>query len=231
MSGVPSRLGRGGGPAFGEVPRPRDPPSFLVLPLSDWGDVSLFLRNFCDDFRGGGLGGGGGSRGFLSRFLFLSPSRTVELEDEEAMDSLTAASPWSTLAGLPVLPALLRVTGGRETAGLFCRSLRGAATRIGATRTGDCEDIEVGVVSRLYGPGPGDSEYLVEGLPLMALIWLLLPEKTADPGVGGGRSCVARRNGTSTGCRSYSGRRNSRYRSSSGYTVGLDLRISTISAV
>ena len=36
--------------------------------------------------------------------------------------------------------------------------------------------MDVGVVSRLYGPLPGDSENLVDGLPLMVLIWLPVPE-------------------------------------------------------
>lgn len=40
-------------------------------------------------------------------------------------------------------------------------------------------------MSRLYGPGPGDPENLVEGLPLKVLCWLLAPE---NKGVGGGRS-------------------------------------------
>lgn len=30
--------------------------------------------------------------------------------------------------------------------------------------------MDVGVVSRLYGPGPGDPDHLVDGLPLKALI-------------------------------------------------------------
>lgn len=85
-----------------------------------------------------------------------------------------------------MLPARLRVTGGRVKAGLSCRGL-GPRKRDEDTIPGDCEDIEVGVVSRLYEPGPGDSEYLVEGL---ALSWLLLPENKRLAGVGGGRSCV-----------------------------------------
>lgn len=60
-------------------------------------------------------------------------------------------------------------------------------------RPGDCDDIDVGVVSRLYEPGPGDSENLVDGLPLKALAWLLLPERMRLTGVGGGRSWVASR--------------------------------------
>jgi hypothetical protein len=50
--------------------------------------------NFWEDFRGGGLGGSGESLFcFFFFFSFLSPSRTVELEDDEVRDSLTAASP------------------------------------------------------------------------------------------------------------------------------------------
>ena len=60
--------------------------------------------------------------------------------------------------------------------------------RMGATSPGDWDEMEVGVVSRLYGPGPGDPDHLVDGLPLKALTWLLVPEKR---GVGGGRSWVA----------------------------------------
>jgi hypothetical protein len=82
--------------------------------------------------------------------------------------------------------------------------------RLGATSPGDCDDTEVGVVSRLYGPRLGDSENLVEGLAL-------LPEKRL-PGVGGGRSCVARREGAKEASSSdeYTGRWISRYLSSSG---------------
>ena len=65
---------------------------------------------------------------------------------------------------------------------------RGGGIRIEDTMPGECEEIDVGVVSRLYGPGPGDSEKRVDGLPLKPLIRLLGPEKS---GVGGGRSCVA----------------------------------------
>lgn len=67
-----------------------------------------------------------------------------------------------------VVPALLRVMGGLVKAGLCCRPLD-ELKLLGTVSPGDCEDIEVGVVSRLYEPGPGDSENLVEGLPLNAL--------------------------------------------------------------
>ncbi len=47
-----------------------------------------------------------------------------------------------------VLPALLRVTGGRLCAGLPCRSL--VVVVLGtAMIPGDCDDMDVGVVSRL----------------------------------------------------------------------------------
>lgn len=117
----------------------------------------------------------------------------MEFEDDEARDSLTAASPCgSTLiesTSFVKLPALRRVTGGRVSRGLLSRSLVWFA-RNEATRPGDCEQIDVGVVSRLNEPGPGDSENLVEGLPLV-------PDSSKLAGVRGGKSCVANRNGTS----------------------------------
>lgn len=70
-----------------------------------------------------------------------------------------------------MLPALLRVTGGLvkgESASLIRPPAVGI--RIGATRPGDCDEMDVGVVSRLYGPVPGDPENLVDGLPLKPLI-------------------------------------------------------------
>lgn len=73
------------------------------------------------------------------------------------------------------LPALRRVTGGLVRAGLCCRFLEEILR--GAIRPGDCDDIDVGVVSRLKAPGPGDSDHLADGLALMALTWLLLAEK------------------------------------------------------
>jgi hypothetical protein len=88
---------------------------------------------------------------------------------------------------------------------------------MGATNPGDCEEMDVGVVSRLYGPGPGDPDHLVDGLPLKALIWLLVPE---NRGVGGGRSCVAIRCGRlALGLSARWGTWTSRYLSSSGYIV------------
>jgi hypothetical protein len=202
-SGVPCRLGRAGGVGLGEA---------ATFGRVDWaaltgeGEVitgsagsrdafdgvsssSRSFLNFWDDFRGGGLGGSGDSLFFFFFCCsFFSPSRTVEFDDDEVRDSLTAARPCASAlkasTSFGMLPALLRVTGGLVCAGLPCLAL-GGGIRMGATRPGDCEDMEVGVVSRLYGPGPGDSENLVEGLPLKALNWLLAPENN---GVGGGRS-------------------------------------------
>lgn len=119
-------------------------------------------------------------------------ARTVELDEDEFDDSLTAAKASRSVpdsrGSFGMTSALLRVidcvTGG--LAGLFVFGLD-AGSRIGAARPGDTEDMEVGVVSRLYEPGPGDSEYRVEGLPLKALCWLLVVE---NKGVGGGRSVV-----------------------------------------
>lgn len=87
------------------------------------GEVSSLVRNFCDDLRGGGLGGGGGRRlACFFFFKFLSPSRTVELDEEDVRDSLTAARPRGSAlmvsTSFGVLPALLRVTGGLVRAGL-----------------------------------------------------------------------------------------------------------------
>ena len=116
-----------------------------------FGSSSRVLRNFCDDLRGGGLGGGGGSRleGFLS-LMFLSPSLTVEFDEDEVRDSLTVAKPWGSIksVSLGVLPARLLVTGGLVIAGLSWRPF-GMTSRVGADRPGDCEDMDVGVVSRL----------------------------------------------------------------------------------
>lgn len=116
-----------------------------------------------DDVLGGGLGGGGDSCCLVS-FVFFSfwppsLSRTVELDDEDDVrDSRTAASPSGSAlrASTSLLPALLRVTaltGGRVCAGLPVSRTPlgggGIGIRIGAARPGDCEAIEVGVVSRL----------------------------------------------------------------------------------
>lgn len=198
MSGVPSLLGRTGGVALGEGALALRP----AFPIVKGGDAttgwvglcaSLFagsgpetLSAWCaDDFRGGGLTGGAPA----CFWAFLSVPRTVELDDEDVRDSLTAArpsgSPLRTSASPDKLLPLRRVTGGRVRPGLPCCIL-GGAKRVGKTRPGDWDDMDVGVVSRLYGPVPGDSENLVDGLPLIVLSWLPVPEKY--PGVGGGRS-------------------------------------------
>ena len=54
-----------------------------------------FLRMLWEDLRGGGLGGVGASflACLISFLIFLSPSRTVELDDDEFKDSRTAAKP------------------------------------------------------------------------------------------------------------------------------------------
>ena len=81
----------------------------------------------------------------------LSPSLTVEFDEEDVKDSRREGRPCTSIrvpsGSLLVLPARLRVTGGRLLIGLFCRSL--GVILDGATTLGDCEDIEVGVVSLL----------------------------------------------------------------------------------
>jgi hypothetical protein len=66
-----------------------------VSGISGISSVALGFLNFCEDFLSGGLGGGGGRCLFLA-FSFLaalSPSFTVELDDDEVRDSLTDARP------------------------------------------------------------------------------------------------------------------------------------------
>jgi hypothetical protein len=95
MSGVPSLLGREGGLALGEalvwafLSGEGDLRTGLDTLRTDFGD-EVSSRKYCEDLRGGGLGGGGGK--FLVFFLMVA-SRTVELDDEEVRDSLTAARP------------------------------------------------------------------------------------------------------------------------------------------
>jgi hypothetical protein len=136
----------------------------------------LFL-DFCDDFRGGGLGGSGDSLFFFFLSLSLrSASRTVEFDDEDVKDdSLTTdkalESALTRSASFDMLSVLLRVIGGLVRAESTCLiRLPAVGIRTGATRPGDCDEIEVGVVSRLYGPGPGEPEKRVDGLPLKPLI-------------------------------------------------------------
>jgi len=203
-SGVPSRLGLFGGavPGDGTAGDWVDVVAFAgdAAVMAGWagrrggwsGDSSSsrLLLNFWDDFRGGGLGGRGDSLFFLFFMSFLSPSRTVPFDDDDddVSDSLIAARvcglasalipPLSLGTSFVKLPALAR---------LPCRA-RGGGIPIEETMPGECEEREVGVVSRLYGPGPGDSEKRVDGLPLTPLTRLLGPENS---GVGGGRSFVA----------------------------------------
>jgi hypothetical protein len=174
---VPSLLGLGGGVALDDTIGPcrvddKVPPGARdVIPPADPADpilacpgrrskdgvlVSCSTRTpVCldDEVRSGGLGGGGVSLFFLAVLSLLSESRTVELEDDDVRDSRTAASPSGSAlrASTSLLPALLRVTaltGGLVCAGLPCLAL-GGGIRMGATSPGDCEVIEVGVVSRL----------------------------------------------------------------------------------
>lgn len=147
------------------------------------------LVKFSEDLRGGGTGATLASC-LLLCWSLIAVARIVEVDEDEFVDSLSAVKPCRFVLGsrasFDALPALLRVTGGLLSAGLGCLVLE-AGKRMGATSPGDTEDMEVGVVSRLYEPGPGDSEYLVEGLPVKVL-WLLLVVE--NKGVGGGRSVV-----------------------------------------
>lgn len=201
MSGVPCLLGLVGRVEVVSSFDDDGISSLTRLVVDGVGDCSvvvsllLLLWNFCDDFLGGGLGGGGGIfPGFFLAAAPLSPSRTVEFEEDEVNDSRTDAKPWGSIyvvsESLETLPARRRVTGGRVLAGLSCFALTILLGRLGIVSPGDCEDIEVGVVSRLYAPGPGDSENLVDGEALMALSWLLLPEIKQFGDEGCGRSCV-----------------------------------------
>lgn len=107
--------------------------------------------NFCDDLRGGGLGGRGESLFFLI-FSFLSPPRTVPFDDEddEFRDSRIAAKVWVVVPApippisldesFPKLPALPR---------LACHILGAEGMRTEDINPGDCDEIDVGVVSRL----------------------------------------------------------------------------------
>lgn len=150
-SGVPSRLGLLGGTGLG--------PDGLAVPVTEravsvdaereWVGA-MDLLNFSDDLRGGGTG----SASFLFDCSRSPVARTVELDDEELDDSLTAAkasrSVLDSRVSFGVTSALRRVidcvTGG--LAGLFVFGLD-AGSRIGAARPGDTDDMEVGVVSRL----------------------------------------------------------------------------------
>lgn len=193
--GVPSLLGRAGGSAL-----LGDPCVGLAESSGFEKDCGIWLTavrpslealNFCDEVRGGGLGGGGASFNALIFLPLRSSSLTVEFDDEEVVDSRTAASPRGSLrvdsGSLVTLPARRRVTGGRLRVGLVCRPLADDNKRLGAIIPGDCDAIDVGVVFLLYALGPGESENLVDGL---ALTWLLFPDVKALLGVGGGRFSV-----------------------------------------
>jgi len=107
--------------------------------LSDGEDL-----NFCDDFRGGGLGGKGDSLFFflLLSFAFRSAISfpfTVEFDEEDVNDSRSdgrpCASSTTTSLSSGALPMRLRVTGGRVFIGLGWRK-RGVILN-GATTLGD----------------------------------------------------------------------------------------------
>jgi hypothetical protein len=126
MSGVPSLLGREGGMALGEaevwgfLSGEGDRKTGLDTLRTDFGD-EVSSRKYCEDLRGGGLGGGGGR--FLVFFLMVA-SRTVEFDDEEVRDSLTAARPWGSIGiASTSFPVVLRVTGGLLRTGLWSRLL------------------------------------------------------------------------------------------------------------
>lgn len=167
ISGVPSLLGRTGGLLFWRVCEGAvlgfigDDTLGEVITGSagacdDFEGESCssgrFFLNFCDDFRGGGLGGKGESLFFFFlSFVFPSPF-TVEFEDEDVSDSRREGRPCGSTAGGSVSFALLpdrplRVTGGLFTAGLPCRALDGVFR--GAMMPGDIDDMDVGVVSLL----------------------------------------------------------------------------------
>lgn len=108
----------------------------------------------------GGLAGGGGKRraGDVLSFDLVPSARMVDVEDEDVDDSRTEESPcWWRILTVSLL--LLRATGGRLSSGLVCLT-RGALLVI--TTPGEYEDMDVGVEETLNGPG--DSEYLVEGV-------------------------------------------------------------------
>lgn len=173
---MPSRLGLRGGatvwPRFGDVVLARGETTFLFGRIVVGGafmtgragdfdvlDGELSVEeaslNFCDDLLGGGLGGRGDKRFFfflpLSFFPTFPWALTVELDEEEVSDSRSAGSPLPSVVAASLsseaLPMRLLVTGGRLSIGLPCRK-RGVPLS-GTISPGDCEDIEVGVVSLL----------------------------------------------------------------------------------
>jgi hypothetical protein len=108
-----------------------------------------------DVFRGGGLG-----ERWVDALAFVlslvgvvvaaSVAWTVELEDEFDEISATVGRPSGCSVSFEMLPPLERETGGRveaESPGLVLEP--GGGTRIGRTNPGDCDVMDVGVVSRL----------------------------------------------------------------------------------
>lgn len=165
-SGVPSLLGRRGGAGLvrglGAICRSGDAMFIISFAGTEEGfdgeaSISLsservFLWNFCDDLRGGGLGGIGDRRFFfffsLPSLLLPSPF-TVELELELVILSLKLGRP-CVCSACSIDPALLLVTtGGRLSAGLACLSLGVVALPMKVVIPGETEDIDVGVVSLL----------------------------------------------------------------------------------
>ncbi len=169
-SGAPSLLGRGGGLLFWRTCKGAirgfagDEISGEVMIgcagacdglEGDSCSSGRFFLNFCDDFRGGGLGGNGESLPFFF-YSFFFPSLlypfTVETEGDEVSDSRRGVRPCGSAMGASVSFALLPdrpriVTGGLLTAGLPCRTLEGVFR--GAMMPGDMDDMDVGVVSLL----------------------------------------------------------------------------------
>jgi hypothetical protein len=125
-SGVPSLLGRTGRAGLAGD----DSDGEVIKGRAGLGDAldgeskspGLGLLNFCDDFRGGGLGGRGESRFFFFFSFALASPFTVELELEDVNDSLTTDKPLestgdATTSISEMLPPFLRVT--LETGGRF----------------------------------------------------------------------------------------------------------------
>lgn len=105
----------------------------------------------------------------------------MDADEDDVEDSRTDERPCCSRK-LEFSSVFRHVTGGLLCIGLACLSREGAF--VVKARPGECEDIEVGVEVTLKGPG--DSEYLVEGL--------------ADSpycGVGGGKFSIASRGGAS----------------------------------
>ena len=151
---MPSRLGLGGGVGLAEAAGcvalgKRDRATELVRPRG--ADVIWWCEGLSEVLDGDPTSRLSSEFGTGSVLIFrmlesFSVARTVELEEAELGSSLTAGRPCGSGPGettsLERLPALLRVTGGR------LREPDGAI-RIGATSPGECDEKDVGVVSRL----------------------------------------------------------------------------------